>query len=70
MHLCYLDESGEGSPFVLAGSSAFERDTYSLAKELNDLASRLFPTRTSPWSSMLQSSARSTNRTHSRHCWR
>lgn len=48
MHLCYLDESGEGSPFVLAGFSAFERDTYWLAKDLDELEARLFPDADAP----------------------
>ncbi len=48
MHLCYLDESGEGSPFVLAGFSTFERNTFFLAEELDDLASVLFPDANEP----------------------
>ena len=45
MHIAYLDESGTHNArhFVVAGLSVFERRTYYLARELNQLQSRYFP---------------------------
>ena len=45
MHILYLDESGthDARYFVVAGLSVFERRTYYLARELNQLQARYFP---------------------------
>lgn len=49
MHILYVDESGrlgdvaQPSYFILAGVSVFERQTYWLAKELDDIAARFNP---------------------------
>lgn len=51
MHIVYLDESGthaEARHFVVAGLAVFERDTYYLARSLNQLQSRYFPDETEP----------------------
>lgn len=49
MHLLYLDESGnphgaEDKHFVLAGVSAFEQNTYFLARDVDAIKQRHFPT--------------------------
>jgi hypothetical protein len=46
VHIAYLDESGTHSTaryFVVAGLAVFERQTYFLAKSLDDLQSKYFP---------------------------
>ena len=45
MHILYLDESGthDARYFVVAGLAVFERRTYYLARELNQLQSRYLP---------------------------
>ncbi len=45
MHILYLDESGTHNAcyFVVAGLAVFERRTYYLARELNQLQARYFP---------------------------
>lgn len=45
MHILYLDESGthDARYFVVAGIAVFERRTYYLARELNQLQARYFP---------------------------
>lgn len=51
MHILYLDESGthgEARHFVLAGLSVFERETYFLARELEQLQADYFPGRQQP----------------------
>lgn len=48
MHILYLDESGthgEARHFVLAGLSVFERETYFLARQLEQLQEEFFPGR-------------------------
>lgn len=49
MHLLYVDESGnpegaEDRHFVLAGLSAFEQNTYFLAKDVDSIKHKYFPT--------------------------
>jgi hypothetical protein len=49
MHLLYLDESGnpsgaEDKHFVLAGISAFEQNTYFLARDVDAIKQSHFPT--------------------------
>lgn len=51
MHILYLDESGthgEARHFVLAGLSVFERETYFLARQLEQLQEEFFPGRQHP----------------------
>lgn len=51
MHIVYLDESGthsEARYFVLAGLAVFERETYYLAKSLDQIQARYFPSATEP----------------------
>ena len=46
MHILYLDESGthtEARYFVVAGFAVFERETYFLARSLDQLQARYFP---------------------------
>jgi hypothetical protein len=46
MHILYLDESGTHSQaryFVVAGLAVFERETFFLARSLNQLQARYFP---------------------------
>lgn len=46
MHIVYLDESGthtEARYFVVAGLAVFERNTFFLARDLNDLQAKYFP---------------------------
>ena len=46
MHIVYLDESGthsEARYFVVAGLAVFERETYFLARSLDQLQARYFP---------------------------
>lgn len=49
VHLLYLDESGnpggaDDKHFVLAGISAFEQNTYFLARDVDSIKQRYFPT--------------------------
>ena len=51
MHIIYLDESGthaEAIHFVVAGLSLFERQTYHVAEEMNQLQVRYFPDELEP----------------------
>ncbi len=51
MHILYLDEAGTHSGaryFVVAGLSLFERQTYHLAREVDQLVSRFFPNEEEP----------------------
>ena len=50
MHILYLDESGthDARCFVVAGIAVFERRTYYLARDLNQLQARYFPDDTGP----------------------
>lgn len=50
MHLLYLDESGQhgGNYFVLAGVSVFERQTYWLSKDFDEIQREVLPDEIGP----------------------
>ena len=51
VHIIYLDESGtqrEARHFVLAGLAVFERETYFLAQQMEELQRKYFPTHRRP----------------------